>query len=181
MYQVIIDQLNACVRHLAEVGGLKPGAVVVLGASTSEVAGEQIGKASVPALGHALAKAMQEACSTLGLRPVFQCCEHLNRALILERETLKELGLLEVNVRPVPKAGGSVAAAAYELMQQPAAAAFIQADAAIDVGSTLVGMHIRPVAVPVRMEKGKACVGEAPVVMAYSRLPCIGGERAQYQ
>jgi len=177
-YKQESEQLTACVDFLAEQARLKPGAVVVLGCSTSEVAGGVIGKASVPDLGQALAQAMLEACARLGLRPAFQCCEHLNRALLMEQSTLDSLGLLQVNARPMPKAGGSVPAAAYDLFTQPALASSIQADAAIDVGLTLVGMHIRPVAVPLRM--AGAQVGHAPVVMAYSRLPYIGGERAQY-
>jgi len=178
MYETVGQQLDACVRYLAEKGHLRTGAVVVLGGSTSEVAGGSIGKNSVPKLGQSLAAAMMDICAKLGLRPVFQCCEHLNRALVMERQTLEDLRLLQVSVRPIPKAGGSIAAAAYNLFSFPAIAASIQADAAIDVGNTLVGMHIRPVAVPLRMEH--AYVGDASVVMAYSRPPLIGGARAQY-
>lgn len=177
-YEQEMKQLTACVDFLADTARLKPGALVVLGCSTSEVAGGVIGKASVPDLGQGLAQAMLQACHRRNLRPVFQCCEHLNRALLLEQDTLDALGLLQVNARPMPKAGGSVPAAAYDLMERPAMAAAIQADAAIDVGLTLVGMHIRPVAVPLRMPG--AAVGHAPVVMAYARLPYIGGARAQY-
>lgn len=180
--QLILEEagreLSACVRYLAEKAGLEPGAVVVLGCSTSEVTGGHIGKNSVPELGQTLAQAMISTCRELSLHAVFQCCEHLNRALIMEKSTLKALGLLRVNVRPVPKAGGSTAAAAFDLLEAPAAAAAIQADAAIDVGDTLVGMHIRPVAVPLRMNGAK--VGQAHVTMAFSRLPYIGGARAQY-
>lgn len=179
-YRKIAEQLSACVRYLAKEAGLKFGAVVVLGLSTSEVAGGHIGKNSVPELGDALAEAMIETCAEFGLRPVFQCCEHLNRALVMERETLERLRLRQVNVMPVPKAGGSAGAAAYRRFHEPAVAESIQADAAIDVGDTLVGMHIRPVAVPLRMGEGGAKVGEAHVVMAYARLPYIGGSRAQY-
>lgn len=179
-YASIAGQLEGCVRYLAGKAKLKPGAVIVLGCSTSEVAGGRIGQNSVPELGDALAAAMLRVCAELGLNPAFQCCEHLNRALVMEQELLDRLRLTQVNVMPVPKAGGSVGAAAYKRMERPAAAMSIQADAAIDVGDTLVGMHIRPVAVPVRMEDGEAKVGEARVVMAYSRYPLIGGARAQY-
>ncbi len=177
-YGVIYEQMSACVRHLAQHGKLKTGATVVLGCSTSEVAGGVIGHDSVPELGRVLAGAFIDACGALGLRPAVQCCEHLNRALVMEQETLDALRLLQVSVRPVPKAGGSTATAAYERFRHPAVAAAIQADAALDVGDTLVGMHIRPVAVPLRMEG--AMVGRAHVVMAYARLPLIGGARAQY-
>ena len=95
-------------------------------------------------------------------------------------DLLDRLRLTQVNVMPVPKAGGSTGAAAYQRFEHPAVAQFIQADAAIDVGDTLVGMHVRPVAVPLRMEGGSFRVGQAHVTMAYSRLPYIGGSRAQY-
>lgn len=178
MYETIQEQLKACVDYVAEQGHLKPGAAVVLGCSTSEVAGGHIGKNSVPELGDALAETMIAVCDELGLHPVFQCCEHLNRALVMEQALLDRLNLTQVNVMPVPKAGGSTGAAAYQRFEHPAVAQFIQADAAIDVGDTLVGMHVRPVAVPVRMEGSE--VGQAHVTMAYSRLPYIGGSRAQY-
>lgn len=177
-YPIIFEQLGACVRYLAEHGKLKTGATVVLGCSTSEVAGGVIGQNSVPELGTVLADAFLDACRALGLNAAVQCCEHLNRALVMEQSTLDRLGLTQVNVRPVPTAGGSTAAAAYNRFTHPAVATSIQADAAIDVGDTLVGMHIRPVAVPLRMEN--AVVGCARVVMAYARFPLIGGARAQY-
>lgn len=180
MYEAIQEQLKACVDYLAEQGHLKPGAAVVLGCSTSEVAGGHIGKNSVPELGDALAEAMIAACKAHGLNPVFQCCEHLNRALVMEQKVLDERRLTQVNVMPVPKAGGSTGAAAYQRFDHPAMAVSIQADAAIDVGDTLVGMHLRPVAVPLRMGEGETRVGSAHVVMAFSRLPYIGGSRAQY-
>lgn len=177
-YQSVYEELSACVRFLATNGKLRTGDTVVLGCSTSEVAGGVIGHNSVPALGDTLAAAFLDTCRQLGLNAAVQCCEHLNRALVMEQATLDRLGLTQVNVRPVPTAGGSTGAAAYDRFAHPAMAMSIQADAAIDVGDTLVGMHIRPVAVPLRMSNAK--VGQAHVVMAYSRFPLIGGERAQY-
>ena len=175
---LIREELMACVRYLAEHGRLHAGATVVLGCSTSEVAGGVIGHNSVPELGRALADAFIDVCGELGLNPAVQCCEHLNRALVMEQSTLDSLRLTQVNVRPVPTAGGSTGAGAYERFRHPAMAMAIQADAAIDVGDTLVGMHLRPVAVPLRMPGAK--VGQAHVVMAYARYPLIGGARAQY-
>jgi len=177
-YAAIAAEMTACVRHLFTQGGLHTGATVVLGCSTSEVAGGVIGHHSVPELGQVLANAFIDACDTLGLHAAVQCCEHLNRALVMEQATLDRLRLTQVNVRPVPTAGGSTATGAYERFRRPAMAMNIQADAAIDVGDTLVGMHIRPVAVPLRMPD--ASVGKAHVVMAYARHPLIGGARAQY-
>lgn len=180
MYDEITKQLADCILYLKKAAGLHAGATVVLGCSTSEVAGGRIGHNSVPELGDALAQTMLETCRALELCPVFQCCEHLNRALVMEQALLDRLGLTQVNVMPVPKAGGSVGAAAYRRLERPAVAVSIRADAAIDVGDTLVGMHLRPVAVPLRMGEGETKVGQAHVVMAYSRLPYIGGSRAQY-
>ncbi|MBQ6173354.1 MAG: TIGR01440 family protein [Clostridia bacterium] len=171
--------LGACVGELCEAGKLSPGGVIVLGCSTSEVAGGRIGKYSVPDFGAAIAEGMIAACKAHGMRPAFQCCEHLNRAIVMEEDLLKELGLTRVHAVPKPKAGGSVPAAAWKILGHPALAMAIQADAAIDVGDTLVGMQIRPVAVPLR----PSCptLGHARVVMAYSRWPLIGGERAEYR
>lgn len=172
--QVLAD----CVDELASAGQIEAGGVIVLGCSTSEVAGGHIGKASVPALGEAIASAMLAACAKHGLHAAFQCCEHLNRALVVEKAVLRTLGLTQVRAIPQPKAGGSVPSAAWKLMREPALALCIQADAAIDVGDTLVGMHIRPVAVPLR--GAHHCLGSANLVMAYARLPYIGGSRAVY-
>ncbi len=180
-YQSICEELAACIRYLREAAKLRDNAVVVLGCSTSEVAGGHIGHNSVPELGDALAQTMIDTCAELNLRPVFQCCEHLNRALVMEQQTLDDLRLTQVNVMPVPKAGGSAGAAAYKRFKRPAVAVAIQADAAIDLGDTLVGMHLRPVAVPLRMGEGETKVGQAHVVMAFSRLPYIGGPRANYE
>ena len=178
MNDQIAQACKSAIEELCETAKLKAGDIVVVGCSTSEVAGGHIGKNSVPELGDALAETMIAVCGELGLHPVFQCCEHLNRALVMEQALLDRLNLTQVNVMPVPKAGGSTGAAAYQRFEHPAVAQFIQADAAIDVGDTLVGMHVRPVAVPVRMEGSE--VGQAHVTMAYSRLPYIGGSRAQY-
>ncbi len=177
--QTIYDQVRRCVTHLYKEAKLDAGAVVVLGCSSSEVCGIRIGKGRNPEIGGVLAAAFLDSCTELKLSAVVQCCEHLNRALVMEKETLTRLGLTQVNARPVPEAGGSTAAAAYDRLQSPVLAQAIQADAVIDIGDTLVGMHIRPVAVPLRMDEPR--VGDARVVMAYSRLPLIGGERAVYK
>ena len=170
--------LSACVKELKAAGDLPAGSLIVLGCSTSEVSGANIGKGSVPELGEIIARAMLDACAGEGMRAAFQCCEHLNRCVVMERETLRDYGCTRVKAVPQPKAGGSVPAAAWKLLREPVLALSVQADAAIDVGDTLVGMHVRPVAVPLRMEGSE--VGQAHVTMAYSRLPYIGGSRAQY-
>jgi len=175
----IFAALDAAVDALCKAGDIQPGGVIVLGCSTSEVAGARIGKGSVPELGDVIAEAMLKACREHSVNAAFQCCEHLNRAIVLEQSVLRELGLTQVRAIPQPKAGGSVPAAAWKRLNKPALALSIQADAAIDVGDTLVGMHIRPVAVPLRIDVDH--VGHANLVMAYSRLPYVGGSRAVYE
>ena len=175
----IFRTLDAAVDALCKAGSIAPGSVIVLGCSTSEVAGARIGKGSVPELGEVIAEAMLTACAAHGVHAAFQCCEHLNRAIVMEESVLRARCLMQVNAVPQPKAGGSVPAAAWKRLTKPALAAFIQAEAAIDIGDTLVGMHIRPVAVPLRIDTNK--IGHANLVMAYSRLPYIGGSRAVYE
>jgi uncharacterized protein (TIGR01440 family) len=177
-HQVIFDQVCRCTEYLSGQGKLRAGSVIVLGCSSSEVCGVRIGKGRNPEIGKVLAEAFLETVENMGLCGAVQCCEHLNRALVVERKTLARLHLTQVNARPVPEAGGATAAAAWDFFDDPVLAQSIQADAAIDIGDTLVGMHIRPVAVPLRIDD--PFVGEARVVMAYSRLPLIGGERAVY-
>jgi len=171
-------RLREAVLFLADSAGLKPGALVVLGCSSGEVSGGVIGKASNPELGERLAAAFHEACLSRGLHTAVQCCEHLNRALVIERDQAERRGLEIVSAVPFPKAGGACAAAMYRRIKDPALAAVLQADAGIDVGDTLIGMHIRPVAVPVRAPFRN--IGEANLVMAHSRPRLIGGERARY-
>lgn len=171
--------LRSSVAALVKAGDIQPGGVIVLGCSTSEVAGARIGKGSVPELGVIIAQCMLDACAAHGLYAAFQCCEHLNRAIVTEESVLQSRNLTQVRAIPQPKAGGSVPAAAWKLMEKPVLALSIQADAAIDVGDTLVGMHIRPVAVPLRGEYDTLV--HAHLVMAYSRLPYIGGSRAVYE
>ena len=183
MNEALLEEIRLTLRQavdaLADAGHIQPGGLIVLGCSTSEVAGARIGKGSVPELGEVIARAMLDACRAHGLEAAFQCCEHLNRAIVMEQRVLKELRLTQGRAIPQPKAGGSVPAAAWKLLEQPALAMAVQADAAIDIGDTLVGMHIRPVAVPLRLDVNH--VGHANLVMAYSRLPYIGGSRAVYE
>lgn len=175
----IEDCLRGAIAALWAQGRLEKGDAVVLGCSTSEITGGRIGKASVPELGPVVAGAMLAACLERGLEPVFQCCEHLNRALVMEKGALKRRGLVQGCAVPQPKAGGSVPAAAWRLLKEPALALAIQAEAGIDIGNTLIGMHLKPVAVPLRVEPGR--VGRASLVLAYSRPPYIGGGRAVYE
>ncbi len=172
------EQLREALRTLVSKGNLQPGALVVLGCSTSEVAGGVIGKESSPALGAALAAAFREACAECALHGAVQCCEHLNRSLVIEREYAEMRDLEIVSAVPYPKAGGPCGAAMYRMLKDPVLVSSVKADAGIDVVDTLIGMQLKPVAVPVRAPFDK--VGEAHLVMAYSRPRLIGGERARY-
>lgn len=175
----VAGQLGRAFDELMATGLVRPGSVLVLGCSTSEVAGGRIGKNSQVGTGEVLAEAALDAAERHGLRLAVQCCEHLNRSLVVERETLERLGLTEVKAVPKPTAGGSCAAAAWLKMREPALAETIRADAGIDVGDTFIGMHLKRVAVPVRISFNE--IGKAHLTLAATRPPYIGGPRAQYE
>lgn len=151
---------------------------MVIGCSTSEVTGNKIGTASVPEVAEELYQGIAQAAAENGIFVAAQCCEHLNRALILEREAAEARFYELVNVKPQPKAGGSFATAAFKFMEDPVAVEHIKADLGMDIGDTLIGMHLKDVAVPVRLTTDK--LGDAHVVCARTRLKFIGGERAHY-
>lgn len=173
------EQVSDILRELAEAAGLGPGKVVVVGTSTSEVAGRRIGTSGALEVAQELLEGIREVSREFGFELAFQCCEHLNRALVVERSLLAALRLTEVAAVPVPKAGGSMASAAYRSMKEPCLAETIEADAGIDIGETLIGMHLRRVAVPYRTKL--RYVGEARVNTAFTRPKLIGGERAVYR
>ena len=170
--------LDESVGALMDAGHLESGSVIVLGCSTSEITGARIGKGSVPELGEIVAEAMLAACKGHGVHAAFQCCEHLNRALIIEREAAEKYGWEEVCVVPRPHAGGSWATTCWKQFQDPVAVEEIRAHAGIDIGGTLIGMHLRRVAVPVRLNLSR--IGEANILCARTRPKLIGGERARY-
>ena len=165
-------------RELLEAAKVKPGGVLVVGCSSSEVLGEKIGTASSMDAAKAVVAGILPAVREKSLYLAAQCCEHLNRALIVEREMAEKYGLEIVNVMPQPKAGGSFATSCWEQFSEPVAVEHIRADAGMDIGSTLIGMHLKEVAVPVRVSVKK--IGEAPLVLARTRPKYIGGERAHY-
>lgn len=172
----IYQQTRAVIEELAEKAKLKAGNVVVVGCSTSEVLGAKIGTNSNPDTAKVIFKALQEFAKSRGICLAIQCCEHLNRAIITERAAVPGAEL--VNVVPQPKAGGSLATAAYHGFADPVAVETIRADAGIDIGFTLIGMHLKQVAVPVRLENNR--IGEAMIVAARTRPKFIGGLRAIY-
>lgn len=165
-------------KELIEVSKISAGQILVIGCSTSEVAGQGIGSFSSPELAEALFSGIYEATKESKVFLASQCCKHLNRALIIEAEAAEKYGYEEVNVVPQPKAGGSFATAAYKSFNNPIAVEHIKAHAGMDIGDTLIGMHLKDVAVPVRLSSDK--IGEAHVVCARTRAKFIGGERAVY-
>jgi len=166
------------VREVAAPGRLQPGQLLVIGASTSEVNGRRIGTAGTTEVARGIYDGVEAARRELGFIPVYQCCEHLNRALVTTREAAARYGLEEVAAVPVPGAGGSMAAYAYRHLPDAVLVESVQAHAGIDIGDTLIGMHLRRVAVPVR--PSIRTVGEAHVTMAFTRPKLIGGARAVY-
>ncbi|MNJ43961.1 hypothetical protein D3C77_389930 [compost metagenome] len=171
--------MASVLKELVDVGQLGEGSLVVIGASTSEVAGKKIGTAGQVDIGDELYTGLTEVGNELGLHLAFQCCEHLNRALVVERAVMREFRLTEVAAIPIPGAGGSMAATAYNKMMQPCLVESIQGDAGIDIGETMIGMHLRPVAVPLRTSV--RYIGQARVNAAWTRPKLIGGVRARYQ
>ena len=170
--------VTAAAEELIETAQPKPGRIFVLGCSTSEVLGSKIGTARSPETAEAIIKALLAVTKNHGLYLAVQCCEHLNRALVVEEEAMERFGLTQVTVHPVPEAGGSAASKAYELFERPVVAESVTADLGMDIGQTLIGMHLKRVAVPVRLQM--KTVGEAILTAARTRPPLIGGERAKY-
>lgn len=169
-------QAKAAMEELIEKSGVKAGQIVVIGCSTSEILGAKIGSDSQPEVAKTVFEALWETAKRAGLYLAAQCCEHLNRAIIIERAAVP--GAEIVNVVPQPKAGGSFATQAYAHFSEPVAVEEIRADAGMDIGFTLIGMHLKKVAVPLRLTNNK--IGEATVLAARTRPKFIGGVRAMY-
>ena len=172
----IKKQAAQAAEELCRVANLKKGNIVVVGCSTSEVTGHKVGSSSSPEVAEAIFEGIHSVLKEKGIYLAAQCCEHLNRAIITEREAAKEREI--VNVVPQIKAGGSFATAAYKAFSDPVALEEIKADAGLDIGGTLIGMHLRAVAVPLRLEVKN--IGEAILLAARTRPKFIGGIRACY-
>ena len=172
----ISKECKMATEELVEKAGLKKGDIVVIGCSTSEVIGEKIGTNSSPDTAKILFESIYDVLKEKEIYLAAQCCEHLNRAIIIEKAAVPFAEY--VNVVPAPKAGGSFATEAYKHFESPVAVEEIKADAGIDIGSTLIGMHLKRVAVPLRLEIKK--IGEAAVTAARTRPKYIGGPRAHY-
>jgi len=172
----LFEQATAVMKELGEKAKLKAGDIVIIGCSTSEIIGSKIGTNSSPDVAGVVFHAIYEYAQKQGWHLAFQCCEHLNRAIVVERNTVPTAEI--VNVVPQPKAGGSMATQAYQHFENPVVIEEIKADAGIDIGFTLIGMHLKKVAVPVRLDNNK--IGEATVLAARTRPRFIGGIRAEY-
>ena len=176
MEKTLYEQARLTIAEIAEKAALGRGSILVIGCSTSEIIGAKIGSNSAPDVATEVFSAFYDYAKEKGIFLAVQCCEHLNRAIVIEREGARYAE--EVNVVPQPKAGGSMATAAYAAFSDPIVVEEIKADAGIDVGLTLIGMHLKKVAVPLRLENCR--IGEALVVAARTRPKFIGGVRAVY-
>ena len=179
MYEDIKQQAASAVSELLEQANLRRGSVLVIGCSSSEVVGERIGHGSSVEAAEAVYDAIAPILSERGIYLAAQCCEHLNRALIIEAECAEKYGYEPVCVVPQPKAGGSFATTAWKNFANPVAVEHIRADAGMDIGGTLIGMHLKDVAVPVRLSVSK--IGDAILLCARTRPKFIGGSRAHYE
>ena len=179
MYENITEQARQAMTELLAQAKLQPGKLMVIGCSSSEMVGARIGKGSSMEAAEAAFAGIWPVLKENGIHLAVQCCEHLNRALILERADAERHGWDIVNVVPQPHAGGSFAVTAWKNMKDPVAVEHIVADAGLDIGGTLIGMHLRPVAVPVRLSISR--IGEANILCARTRPKYIGGARAVYQ
>ena len=176
MSEEIKNQAQSAARELCTAAKLSAGQVVIVGCSSSEIGGHKVGSLSSPEIGRAVFEGIYEVLSEKGVFLAAQCCEHLNRAIITERAAAEHFEI--VNVIPHPKAGGAFATAAYRGMADAVAVEEIRADAGIDIGNTLIGMHLKKVAVPLRLTTTH--IGKAPVNAARTRPKFVGGSRAVY-
>lgn len=174
----IKKDLTTALQELYAVAKPEENGILVVGCSTSEVIGKKIGTGGSEETAKAIWEAVSDFCKSKKLFLAAQCCEHLNRSLVVEKECAKMYGLTRVNAVPHAHAGGAFGTAVYNGMSQPYLVESVVADIGIDIGNTLIGMHIRPVCVPVRVSIKN--IGEAPLTLARSRCKYVGGERAHY-
>ena len=176
MFENEKKQAYEAAAELCEKAGLKKGRILIVGCSSSEIVGERIGTNSSIEAAEAVYEGITAALAERGVYLAAQCCEHLNRAVVVEREAVP--GAEPVNAVPQPKAGGSFATTAYRRFADPVVLEEIRADAGLDIGDTLIGMHLKKVAVPVRLSL--TAIGEAHLAAARTRPKFIGGSRAVY-
>ncbi|MBP2652684.1 MAG: hypothetical protein H6Q73_253 [Firmicutes bacterium] len=178
-YEAIRKAVTAAVEELLAVAGVRAGQVLIVGCSTSEVLGRRIGSSGSNEVAAAIMIALKDVCARCGVDLAIQCCEHLNRALVVERRVMERYHLEEVSVVPVLGAGGALAAKAMRDLSDPVVVERIQAHVGLDIGATLIGMHLKPVVVPVRLKQ--IFIGQAQVTAARTRPKLVGGIRAVYE
>lgn len=178
MYEEITAQAKQAVTELLDAAKLTPGKLLVIGCSSSEMVGARIGKGSSLEAAQAAFAGIYPVLQARGIALAVQCCEHLNRALVVERDVAEAHGFEIVNAVPQVHAGGSFAVTAWANFRDPVLVETIVADAGLDIGGTLIGMHLKKVAVPVRLKQNH--IGQAIVLAARTRPKFIGGERAIY-
>ena len=180
-FNKITDQSRQAVSEILEKAGLKAGSIFVIGCSSSEILGDQIGTATNLDSANAVFDVIIPLLQERGIFAAAQCCEHLNRALVVEREAMEKYGFEQVNAIPQPNhAGGAFATVCYQRFKDPVLVENImaKADAGIDIGGTMIGMHMHSVVVPMRISLRK--IGEAPIICARHRPKYVGGQRAIY-
>ncbi len=177
----IAEESRTAVVEILEQAKMREGAIFVIGCSSSEILGSQIGTATNLDSANAVYDGMIPVLKGNGIAVAAQCCEHLNRALVVERRTMEKFGFEQVNAIPQPNhAGGAFATVCFQRFEDPVLVEDIRslADAGIDIGGTMIGMHMHAVAVPVRISLRK--IGEASIICARRRPKYVGGKRAIY-
>ena len=176
--EAFAQEIEEDAEELISVAKGKSGQVLVVGCSSSEVLGNKIGTGGSMKVAKVLYTTLRKVCRKHKMILAAQCCEHLNRALVVDQKAMEKFGWQQVTVRPIEHAGGAFAATAYNELKNPVVVEEIQADMGLDIGQTLIGMHLKRVAVPVRLSLSK--IGEANILCARTRPKLIGGERAKY-
>ncbi len=171
-------EVHTGLTELLKEAKLEKGDLFVVGLSTSEVQGQHIGKDSDIEIGRAIIKEIISVLRPLGIHLAVQGCEHLNRALVVERDVAKKFGLEIVTVYPQIHAGGAGQIAAFENFEDPVEVEHLQAKAGMDIGDTSIGMQVKFVQIPVRTSVKE--VGKAHTTYLRSRPKLIGGARAKY-
>lgn len=180
-FEEITRQSRVAVTEIIDGAGLKPGSIFVIGCSSSEILGDQIGTATNVDVANAVYDGIIPVLRERGILAAAQCCEHLNRALVVERSTMEKYGFEQVNAIPQPNhAGGALGTVCYERFEDPVLVESInsKADAGIDIGGTMIGMHMHSVVVPMRISLRK--IGQASIICARHRPKYVGGQRAIY-
>lgn len=179
MFENLKEEALKAAEELTQAAKLKPGDIFVVGCSTSEVCGDKIGTNSNYEAATAIFEGIYTYLKSKGIFLAAQCCEHLNRSIVIEEDCRAKYNLAEVNAIPQPKAGGSFATNAYKAFESPVLVETVPGNAGLDIGGTLIGMHLKAVAVPVRLSIKK--IGEANIICARTRPRLIGGQRAIYK